>query len=434
MAVFVEITQLSPTMTEGILVEWSKKEGDKVEPGDALAAVETDKAVMDIEAFDEGILLAILAEPSSKLPVGAPIAIIGEAGEEISAMVQEAKEKLKELQSSSPEKKEESSPQAPEPLAMEEHPKPPIQTTSPPPSEEGASVRIKASPLARKLASMWNISLESVQGSGPNGRIVKKDIEAARQKGGQVSLASFTERKEDIKVSLSMMRQSIARRLFESKSQIPHFYLNKKLKLDALIELRTKLNQDIKLYKEETENSMGLPDKISVNDFMIRANALALLEHPNVNAQWNNDSVILKGNIDIGIAVAIDDGLITPIVRNAQAKNIFQISLEAKQLVKKARDRKLSMEEFTGGTFTISNLGMYGIDSFNAIVNPPEAAIMAIGKATKEPVWEQDNQNFIPQETIMITLSCDHRVVDGAIAAEYLKTFAFFIEHPRLLV
>ena len=424
------------------MIEWSKREGEKVEPGDILASVETDKAVMDLEAFDEGILLAILAKPSSRLPVGTPVAIIGETGEEIDSLIKEAKAKLKELQSApSNEEGEQEEPTGKEPAhgpetLIEEKQKTPAQPgNSAIPKIEETSDRIKASPLARKLASIWNVSLSSIKGSGPQGRIVKKDVEAAKERGGQVTLTSVIERQADKKVPISMMRQSIAKRLTGSKSMVPHFYLHRRLRLDTLSKLRSELNQDLKACQEEEARcSVDLPKKISVNDLIVRANALALREHPDVNAEWNEDSIILKGNIDIGIAVATEGGLIAPVLRNASEKNIFQISLEIRQLAQKARDRKLSVEEFTGSTFTISNLGMYDIDSFSAILNPPEAAIMAVGKATIEPYWDQEKQEFTPQEFLSVTLSCDHRVVDGTIGAEYLKTFAFFIEHPRLLI
>ena len=441
MASLVEITQLSPTMTEGVLVEWIKNEGDTISPGDIIASVETDKAVMELEAFEEGVLLSQTAKPSTRLPVGSPIGIIGEAGEDISDLLKEVQASLASRASGAPaagskEVKEDvkapapqeekivppSPPKAPEPVLSET----PVQPKSVP---QG---KIKASPLAKKLASMRNIPLETISGSGPGGRIVKRDVEAVRAQPG----TGLEERAQDQTILVSMMRQSIAKRLVESKSLIPHFYLTKKIRLGELAALRKEINQDLSLYHERGNEQSGLlrPSKLSINDFIIRANALALEEHPDVNAQWGQDSIILKGNVDVGIAVAIEDGLITPVIRNASKKNIFQIALEVRHLAKKARDRKLSVDEFTGGTFTISNLGMYGIDSFSAILNPPEAGIMAVGASVLEPFYDSEKEAFVPQEFISVTLSCDHRVIDGAKGAEYLKTFTFFIEHPRLLL
>ncbi len=456
MAFVIEITQLSPTMNEGILVEWVKKEGDFVAPGDVIALIETDKAVMDLEAFEEGILLSQVAQASVRLSVGTPIGIIGEVGEDITDLIKKVEEGIASSLTSGDSSGSEIKPEKPIPAessqtiqdsskinqetktsvsssSSSDQKIQEIQQPSPKQTEEG---RIKASPLAKKLASMWGISLHSVKGSGPGGRIVKKDVEEIRGTGGGVSsIYSEGVRSQDKRISLSMMRQSIAHRLTKSKSLVPHFYLTKKIKLDALMNLRKEVNADLSAYhNREEEYSFLRPAKLSVNDFIIRANALSLQENPDVNSQWDNDGIILKGNVDIGIAVAIEDGLITPVIRSASQKNIFQISLEIKNLAKKAQNRKLSVEEFTGGTFTISNLGMHDIDSFIAILNPPEAALMAVGKGVIEPYFDSGERKFSPQNVLSVTLSCDHRVVDGAKGAEYLKTFSFFMEHPRLLI
>ena len=447
MASMIEITQLSPTMKEGVLVEWVKKEGDLVNPGDVIASVETDKAVMDLEAFEEGILLSQIVSPSSRLPVGTPIGIIGEAGEDIQEILQEAKKKAASLSSgdaaessdetkSTEEKAKED--KAPEPITKTKQTEKKVVETSKIQEQDHTEVkssgRVKASPLAKKLSELWGVPLQGINGTGPGGRIVKRDVEAAKESPNAQSSFAYV-RKEDQRVPLSMMRQSIAQRLTESKSMVPHFYLTRKVKLGSLIQLRKEINADLSEYQNREENlALIRPKKISINDFIIRANALALKEHPDVNAQWDTDAIILKGSIDIGIAVAIEDGLITPIIRDASEKNIFQTALEVKQLAKKARDRKLSVEEFTGGTFTISNLGMYNIDSFIAILNPPEAGLMAIGKSVTEPVYKPETGEFIPESFLSVTLSCDHRVVDGAKGAEYLETFVFFMEHPVLLL
>ncbi len=431
MAFTIEINQLSPTMKEGVLVEWLKEEGDFITPGDAIAAIETDKAIMDLESFEEGILLSKVAEVSARLPIGTPIGVIGEVNEDITKLVEEIKSRLNSINLDS--KIDDATPanQKEETMAPQK-----LDTISSSISVKKEDTgKIKASPLAKNLASKWKISLDSINGSGPNGRIVKKDVEAARIQQDSSYSSPSENRVQDQRISLSMMRQSIAQRLTESKSLVPHFYLTKKINLGALNLLRKEINADLLIYHERDQvNSLIRPAKLSFNDFIIRANALALKEHPHVNSQWDNNGIIIKGNVDIGVAVAIEDGLITPVIRNVPQKNIFQIALEIKSLAQKARNRKLSTQEFTGGTFTISNLGMYNIDSFIAILNPPEAALMAVGKGVIEPFFDPLKKEFVPQNIMSVTLSCDHRVIDGAKGAEYLQTFSFFMEHPRLLI
>ncbi len=449
MAQFIEMTQLSPTMEEGVLIKWLKEEGDTISPGDVVASVETDKAAMELEAFDEGILLKKMVSPSSRLPIGAPIAILGEKGEDINEIIKKAEEQLKSLQKteSKEDGQKEKTEEKQELSPITETPPPPPakdQSMTPPPEPASSkepmiksstvSGRIKASPLAKKMASTMGISLEGINGTGPNGRIVKRDVEEASTKSGKMVSSSIP--RKDQRVPVSLMRQSIAKRLTESKSTIPHFYLSQKINVTKLIQLRGDMNLGLNEYKEKKEKEGSdphFPPKLSINDFIVRACAMALQEKREVNAQWMGDSILWKGNIDIGIAVAIEDGLITPIVRNADGKSVFQISSEVKQLAKKAREKKLLPEEYTGGSFTISNLGMYGIDSFNAIINPPEAALLAVGTNQKEAVWNEQEKAFLPQEMMTVTLSCDHRVIDGSKGAEYLNSLAFFLENPSLL-
>lgn len=417
------MTQLSPTMTEGILVEWLKKEGDLVKPGDPLASVETDKAVMELESFEEGILLAHLAKKGDHLPVGAPVAIVGRAGDDITPLLERAKNFRPDL------KKAESKPEQPR-----EEPAPsPVPTVVEAPESVTDGVlrgRVKISPLARQMAQKYGLDITTLKGTGPGGRIIRRDIEKALQERPQQVIGAFS-RKADVVKPLSMMRQVIAKRLSDSKSQVPHFYLTRKVVVSKLVQLREETNKTLQLLKDRGELLPYYPEKVSLNDYIIRACALALKIHPEVNAQWGGDKLILKGNIDIGVAVAMEDGLLTPIVRNADEKSLFAISIEVKNLAEKARKRKLQSEEYTGGSFTISNLGMYGIDYFQAIINAPEAALLAVGKTKTEPVF--NGTNFIPQEILTVTLSCDHRVVDGAKGAEFLQTLSFLLENPQLL-
>ncbi len=444
MASLIEITQLSPTMTEGVLVEWLKQPGDSISPGDALASVETDKAIMDLEAFEEGVLLEQIVEKGVRLAVGTPIGILGEKGEDISTLLETAKSAksvpAKETTVINPPV---ATPEAKPATTPEPQPKPPAAKPVTPSSlpssfpssfpQAAPSSDIKSSPLARKLAAQYGIPLERVTGTGPNGRIVERDVEKAREIFS-ARLESFpaAERGSDTLQPLSMMRKVIAQRLSESKSTVPHFYITRSADISGLLTLRTDLNASLESYGSRGGSSF--PGKISVNDFVIRASAMALREHPSVNASWTEDGILLRGNIDISVAVSIDDGLLTPVVRNADTKTIFAVSTEVKSLAKRARERKLKPEEFSDGSFSISNLGMYNVDEFKAIINPPEAAILAVGTSRKEPRFNEQTGEFFPTDIIRLTLSCDHRVVDGAEAAEFMDSLAFFLENPALLM
>lgn len=438
MAKISEMTQLSPTMSEGVLVKWLKKKGDSVAPGEILAEVETDKAVMEMEAFDSGVILEILAQEGAKLPVGAPVAIIGKAGEDITSLLSEAKSRstvtstpaatAAPVASPSPSpapKKVENvvSSTAPEP--EEERPTPkenPVSRGLSPSALEG---RVKASPLAKRLAEESGIDLSKVRGSGPDGRIIKRDIENGISAFSSSGISPFAgEIVQEEKLPISGMRKTIASRLVHSKTHQPHFYLDMEIDADALVHLRENFNSDLKESGEEI--------KLSINDFIIRASALALLKVPEVNSSWREDHILKHGRVDIGVAVSIEGGLITPYVRNADKRSVLEIGRTVKELASRARERKLKPEEFSDGTFTVSNLGMFGVNRFAAVINEPEAAILAVGNVVSKPVIK--NGSIVPGKTLSVCLSCDHRVVDGAVGAGWLEVFRNFLEHPLRLL
>lgn len=441
MAKISEMTQLSPTMSEGVLVKWLKKKGDSVAPGEILAEVETDKAVMEMEAFDSGVILEILAQEGSKLPVGAPVAIIGKAGEDITSLLSEAKSRS----TASAPPTQNSSEQAP---TTSPSPKPgpkkaeTVVTSTPEPEEAEVSSpkeslvsrglspsaiegRIKASPLAKRLAEESGIDLSKIRGSGPDGRIIKRDIENGISAFSASGTSPFAaENIQEEKLPISGMRKTIASRLVHSKTHQPHFYLDMEIDADALVHLRENFNSDLKESGEEI--------KLSINDFIIRASALALLKVPEVNSSWREDHILKHGRVDIGVAVSIEGGLITPYVRNADKRSVLEIGRTVKELASRARERKLKPEEFSDGTFTVSNLGMFGVNRFAAVINEPEAAILAVGNVVSKPVIK--NGNIVPGKTLSVCLSCDHRVVDGAVGAGWLEVFRNFLEHPLRLL
>lgn len=413
MPIKILMPALSPTMTEGNLSKWNKKEGDKVKAGDVIAEIETDKATMEVEAVDEGTIGKILIPAGSKnVKVNSLIAVLLEDGENQSA--------LKDFDMSAPVptaevKKEPETPKvAPQPITL-----PKIETSS-------MDGRVKASPLAKKLGAVNNIDVRFVQGSGPKGRVIKDDVLKAMSSG--TSLAGGMVRRNSPEYSelpLSTMRSVIARRLMESKQNVPHFYLSVDCNVDKLLELRAEING--------ATDSKNPEYKISVNDLVVRATAKALSKSPQVNCMWNDTSIIQLNNIDIAIAVAIEGGLITPIIRNADQKTVFAISKEVKTLVTKANSGTLSPEEFQGGSISISNLGMYNIKQFNAIVNPPQSCILAVGAARKEAAVVKDQ--IAIANLMNITISCDHRIVDGAVAANFINAIKELVENPsRLLI
>ena len=450
MAQLLDMPKLSDTMTEGVLRKWQKNEGDKVEPGDVIAEVETDKATMDYEAFDSGVLLKFLVANGTTVPVGGPIAIIGKAGEDISALLAQAG-------GGAPK----SAPAAAKPAPVAAAPAPAAKPAAPAPAPAAKPVapapvaaapapkeaqgKILASPLARRLADELGVALRTVTGTGPGGRIVERDVKNAAQTRGAVpttadlsfvppadsSLPSpvLPERRTEARPSaptapgdqlipLTLMRKTIARRLVESKSQIPHFYLTAEADMDAAMGFR-----------QQVSEMHGA--KLSVNDLVLKATALALKRVPECNASWTDEGIVRFARVDIGMAVAVEDGLLTPVVRNVDGRTLGQIAEEARRLAGLARDRKLRPEDMTGSTFSISNMGMMGIDHFQAIINPPEAGILAVGRVRKEPVVKNDQ--IVIGQRMSLTLSCDHRVIDGAAGAKLLQAIVGILERPMTL-
>lgn len=422
MPIEILMPALSPTMTEGKLAKWLKKEGDAVKSGDVIAEIETDKATMEMEAVDEGTMGQILVpEGTEKVQVNQPIAMLLAEGESASAV------------KAAPAPKPAAAPAAPPPKA--EAPKPVAPAPAPAPKPAAAPVaksgdRVFASPLAKRIAADAGVDLAGVQGSGPQGRVVKADVEKAIATGvtrkpaaaaPAAKAAPQTSAVSDFgqpykEVPNSGMRKTIARRLVEAKSTIPHFYLSLDCELDALLKLRKDINEK------------GGDYKVSVNDFVIKACALALRKVPQANASWTDEAVHLYDNVDISVAVSTPEGLITPIVRNADKKGLGAISNEVKDLAARAKTKKLKLEEFQGGGFSVSNLGMFGIKEFSAIINPPQVCILAVGKGDQRPVVK--NGALAIANVMTCTLSCDHRVVDGAVGAEFMQAFQALIENP----
>ena len=410
---------LSPSMTEGTLVKWIKKEGDAVKSGDILAEVETDKATMDLEAFDSGILRKILIAEGTKVPVQSRIGIIGTKDEKIDESAPAAPAAVAAPKETT----------APAPAAKEEA-KAPAASSAPAPTAAPNGSRVKASPLAKKVAAEKGVALATLTGSGPGGRIVKKDVLNAPANGhapggGGSSIYARGPIAKDASTKLTTMRSVIAKRLLESKTTIPHFYLEIEVDAKPLLDLRAQLNDSLGKLKP--------PVKLSLNDFVLKAAAEAVRRVPAVNASFEGDSIRQFPDVQLSFAVAIAEGLITPIVKEAQNKSLLQISGEAKALAAKAKEGKLKPDEFQGGTFTVSNLGMLGIDRFSAIINPPQAAILAVGNIVKKAVVDANDQIVVGYRQ-SITLSCDHRVVDGAVGAAYLKELRELIEKPALLL
>ena len=398
MATKVVMEALSPTMEEGRLVTWLKKEGDSVSTGDTLAEVETDKAVMELVARADGVLRRILVTEGQTVDVATLIAVIAGADEDISGIVGEPVAS-----------------EAPQPASTAAAPV--TAAAEPEPQDTGTTERrIKASPLARKLAGEKGIDLANVRGSGPAGRIIKKDLES-------VGTAAFTAPASPVgeseDVPLTMIRKTIARRLASSLGPIPHFFLTTTVDMENVAQARAGLN------------AAG-EGKISFNDIIVKVVSMALSKHRACNAWWQEDHIRYFTEVHMSIAVAIEDGLITPVVRNANLKSLRDISAETKELVARAQQRKLAPEEYTGGTFSLSNLGMFGIDEFTAIINPPEAGIIAVGAIAEEPV--AFNGEIVVRKRMKLTMSCDHRVIDGATGATFLQTVKLMLENPLAIV
>jgi pyruvate dehydrogenase E2 component (dihydrolipoamide acetyltransferase) len=438
MAEKIEMPKLSDTMEEGVIASWNVKEGDKVESGDVIAEVETDKATMEVEVFDAGTILKIMVQEGDAVPLGGTMAIIGEEGEDISDLLGDEdagkeKEAEAETESSESESKESAASEngkgkkeSFDPILgdldkkKESSGKQEKETSSSSSDDDG---RIKASPLARNMAKDKGIDLSDVEGSGPDGRVIKKDIEEYEPSKKEpstlsVEVPSFEETEsEDIKVS--QMRKAIARRLSESKFSNPHFYETVDVDMESAIEARKKLNEVSEV-------------KISFNDIVVKAASAALRRHPDVNSSWLGDKIRKHGDVNVAVAVAIDEGLMTPVINHSDKKNLRQISVETKELAGKARDRKLQPEEMEGSTFTISNLGMFGIEEFTAIINPPNACILAVGAIRDVPVVKDGE--VVPGKRMKMTLSSDHRIVDGAKAAAFLNTLRQMLENPLAMM
>jgi len=425
MATKVFMEALSPTMEEGRIAKWNKKEGDAVKSGESLAEVETDKAIMELVARGDGVLRKILVGEGESKPVGTLVGVIAAADENIDSLVAGAGSPAPAASAPAPQAAKPSAPAAPAPAAVPKAPAPP--PAAPPPAAPASTGPVRSSPLARRMAKDGGLELSGIAGSGPGGRIIRRDIEGAMANGGGSAAPSTRQpagpstRQGDFNdVALTQIRKTIARRLSESIGPIPTFYLTSEFDLSRVTEMRTAMAE------------MGDEFKVSVNDIILKATATALAQHPEVNAHWLGDKIRYHNRVHLGMAVATNDGLIVPVVFDADQKSMRQISAEAKDLAKKARERKLQPQEYTGSTFSVSNLGMFGIDQFTAIINPPEIGILAIGAA--EDKVEVSNGEFVVKKKLRVTMSCDHRAVDGAVGAEFLRTLRRMIENPLMLV
>jgi pyruvate dehydrogenase E2 component (dihydrolipoyllysine-residue acetyltransferase) len=462
MATQVVMPKLSPTMEEGQLSRWLKNEGDKVGVGEPLAEIDTDKATMEAQALASGVLRKILVPAGETVPLGAIIAIIGEPDEDISGLVSQAssgsaqaekKEPVEEKVESQPAKSEEgSAPAAPQeaaPDAGKAQPAPqaqPAEAQAGGNGQRGQGGRLIVSPIAARMAAEAGINLHTLTGSGPGGRIVKRDIEAAMSGAAAQPQAQPEAQTEQPATQLravptpaqqptvqpeggaapfheenvTTMRATIARRLVTSLGPIPHIFLTTEIEMDRTAEMRQQLN------------ALDPENKVSINDFVIKVAAVALMQHPAVNSSFQEKTIRYYERADIGVAVALENGLITPVVRAANTKSVGQISREVKELAERARNRKLTPEEYTGATFSVSNLGMFGIDEFTALINPPEACILAVGAMTPTPVVR--NGEITVRQMMRVTLSCDHRIVDGATGARFLQTLKKILENPLYLI
>ncbi len=421
MAEIVYMPKLSDTMTEGVVAEWHKQVGDEVSSGELLAEIETDKATMEFESFYDGVLLHIGVDKGQTAPVNAVLAIIGEKGEDV-------KEILANADVPSEEEKKDVAPEPVKETAPETVPvttPTPTPTPAPAPAPVAVSTaesngKIFASPLARKMANERGIDLSNVIGTGEGGRIVKKDIDHySPYVGGGVKKRAFVGTESFTDTPVTQMRKTIAKRLAESKFTAPHFYLTLDIDMDNAIALRKSINE-----MEEY--------KVSFNDMVIKACGLALRENPAVNSAWMGDVIRQNDHVHIGVAVAVDEGLLVPVIRFADGKQLDEISQEVRGFAKKAKDKKLQPQDWEGNTFTISNLGMFGIEEFTAIVNPPDSCILAVGGIKSVPVVK--NGAVVPGNVMRVTLSCDHRVVDGAKGAAFLQSFKNLMENPVALV
>ncbi len=433
----IEITmpKLSDTMTDGTLVKWLKKENEKIKPGDVIAEVETDKATQELEAFEPGTVAKLMVKEGEKVAVGGLIVVLAKPEEDVAAIAKAAGGKSASAPAPAAPPAAAAAPA--QPVATPVVASAPAPTPAPIPapaatSAPGSSRPARISPLARKIAAEKGVDVSSIQGTGPDGRIIKRDVLSAGTSTGKpastakssaaappapVQIAAKLEAKT---IALSNMRQTIARRLLQAKQTVPHFYVSIDVVMDALLELRKAANEQL------------APTKLTVTDFIARAVASAVVQVPGVNASFTDTAIIQHGSVNLGIAVAIEDGLVVPVIRDAQTKGIRQMSEEIKQLAQLARSRKLKADQMTGSTITISNLGMYGIREFQAIINPPEAAILAIGGTEARPIVK--NGQVVPAQVMTISLSADHRVIDGALGAEFLSKLKAILENPLAML
>jgi pyruvate dehydrogenase E2 component (dihydrolipoamide acetyltransferase) len=419
MATRIVMSKLSPTMEEGRVLQWVKQEGDQVEAGDVVVEVETDKANMEVESLGSGILRKILVPQDATVPTGTLLGVIGAADEDISDLLSTASATDSTTTAVQTARTVEA-------RAADADPAGPSATAAGDRTESADDHRVKASPLARRMASERGIALQDIHGSGPGGRIIKRDVETAAQTGGAGGpTAPSVELGADVpyqRVELSQIRKAIARNLVQSLGPIPHFYLTVEIDMGRTLQMRADLNRSIE--------ERGL--KIGVSEILLKTAAQALVEHPAVNASFAGDHIRRFVRADIGVAVAVPDGLITPVLRDAGSKGLLQIAEEMSDLIARGRDKKLAPEEYQNATFTISNLGMYGIDEFTAVINPPGATILAVGATQEKPVVVDGAIEI--RSRMRVTLSCDHRVVDGATGAEFLATFKDMLENPLRLV
>jgi pyruvate dehydrogenase E2 component (dihydrolipoamide acetyltransferase) len=422
----VRMPKMSDTMTEGVVVKWHKKVGDTIKNGDLVAEIETDKATMEFESYQAGTLLYTGIEEGKAAPVDAILAILGKPGEDYKEFLEK---EMAATKTAAPAAAAASTPAPPAPAPA------PVATASPAPatsisaprvqeiiSTVNGDERLKASPLAKRLAAEKGIDLSMLKGSGEHGRIVKRDIEWFKPgtfvSSGAIMPGAVTKESFD-EVTVTQMRKTIARRLSESKFTAPHFYLTMDIDMDEVVKARESVNQIASV-------------KISFNDFVVKAAAAALRQHPAVNSSWLGDRIRTNHHINIGIAVAVDEGLLVPVVRFADSKTLSQIATEVKDYAKKAKEKKLQPQDWEGNTFTISNLGMYNIEEFTAIINPPDACILAVGAIKQIPVVK--NGSIQPGNVMKVTLSCDHRVVDGVVGSKFLNTFKALLENPVILL
>jgi len=425
MATIIEMPKLSDTMTVGTVVKWHKQVGDVVSNGDILAEIETDKATMELENFEDGTLLKILVAESEEADIGAPLAVVGELDEELPEI-----KMPKESEADAPPPPPEA-PITPEVKSSSETPTPAKKSAS-----DG---RIRISPLAKKLAADKNLDVGLIPGSGPLGRITKEDVESFSNGGPTapsvapsvkvIPVGSVARRLEAKRIPVSNIRSIIAKRLLESKTTIPHFYLQREVNAQPLRLAREAINQKLASRSASPDQAV----KVSMNDIILKACAEAILDVPEINSSWTESEIVFHENVELAFGVAVPDGLVTPVIRSSQNLNLLEISQAAKSLISKARNKKLSPDEMSGSTFTVTNLGMFGIDFFSGIINPPNAAILSVGASAKKPVVAP-NGTIQAGETMILGLSCDHRLIDGALGAQFLDALTQTLENPSLML